>query len=394
MDFSKKYDVVVAGGGIAGVAAAVASARKGMKTALIEKTVFAGGLATTGIVYIYLPLCDGNGTQVTYGLSEELLKESVKYGPGDIPENWKTEKNAAEAKRYTVRFSPASYMLALDEIMLNAGIDIWYDTLITGTVLEDAKLKSIEVCNKSGKGLISGECFVDATGDADLAYLSGLNCPVDDNSLAIWAIEYLKKDDIHCSNRFGENVAAFLGGGSDSPKIGCPGINGRLVSEFILKGRERYRRRLTDSYKSGKHDRKSHFPLTLPAMAQFRMTRRIEGQFTLSDGMEWTGFEDSIGMAADWRKSGYVWEIPFRALLPKGIDGLIAAGRCISSEGDAWDVMRVIPVAALTGEAAGIAAFLSVENGVEVSKLDYKLLQRELQKDREFPLHFADSGLC
>ena len=89
------------------------ASRKGMKTALDRKDRFSlVVLATTGIVYIYLPLCDGNGTQVTYGLSEELLKESIKYGPGDIPENWKNEKGAEEAQRYIVRFSPASYMLA------------------------------------------------------------------------------------------------------------------------------------------------------------------------------------------------------------------------------------------------------------------------------------------
>jgi len=393
MKFSKKYDVVVAGGGIAGVAAAVASARKGMKTALVEKTVFAGGLATAGIVYIYLPLCDGNGTQVTYGLAEELLKESIKYGPGDIPENWKSEKNAEEAKRYRVVFSPASYVLALDEIMLKAGVDIWYDTLVTDTIVENDKLQSIEVCNKSGKGTISAKCFVDATGDADLAHLSGLNCPVDDNSLAIWAIEYLE-DEISQRWRFGVNNYGFHGGSNISPKMEQAGINGKLVSKFVLKGREKYCERLKDSYKSGKHDRNSHFPLTLPSMAQFRMTRHIDGEFTLSDGMEWTSFEDSIGLAADWRKPGFVWEIPYRSLVPKGINGLLSAGRCIASEGDAWEVTRVIPIAALTGEAAGVAAALSIEKNIEISELDYKLLQDELQHGRKFPLHFGDVGLA
>ena len=69
-------------------------------------------------------------------------------------------------------------------------------------------------------------------------------------------------------------------------------------------------------------------------------------------------------------------------------------GAVYASEGDAWDVMRVIPVAALTGEAAGIAASLSVGKDIELNELDYKLLQNELQKGRKFPLHFADSGLC
>jgi hypothetical protein len=80
--FRKSYDVVVCGGGVAGVAAALAAARRGQRTALLEKTVYPGGLATAGLIYIYLPLCDGNGTQVTFGVAEELLLASIKYGPG------------------------------------------------------------------------------------------------------------------------------------------------------------------------------------------------------------------------------------------------------------------------------------------------------------------------
>jgi hypothetical protein len=391
MRFSKEYDVVVAGGGIAGVAAAVASARRGRKTALVEKTVLAGGLATTGLIYIYLPLCDGNGTQVSFGLAEELLKASLEYGPGEIPDNWRNETNAEERKRYRIVFSPASFILAMDEILLKAGVDVWYDTLITDVTVTDHTLKSIEVCNKSGKGDLKATCFVDATGDADLASFSGLDCPVADNALAYWAIEHRQGEASR--GLLGQDNRLYAGGGSNDPRMGQPGVDGRLVSEFVLKGRERYRNYLCESHSSGKQDRNSHFPLTFPSMVQLRMTRRIDGHFTLSDGMEWTGFEDSIGLVADWRKSGYVWEIPYRTLVPKGIKGLLAAGRCMASAGDAWDVMRVIPVAALTGEVAGIAAALSVEQGVSPDGLDYRILQDELQKDRQFPLHFAEAGL-
>ncbi|MBR7105161.1 MAG: FAD-dependent oxidoreductase, partial [Lentisphaeria bacterium] len=73
---SKKYDVVVLGGGIAGIAAAVQAARCGAKAALIEKTIFPGGLATTGLVYLYLPLCDGFGHQILFGMAEELYQAS------------------------------------------------------------------------------------------------------------------------------------------------------------------------------------------------------------------------------------------------------------------------------------------------------------------------------
>lgn len=386
MDFTKKYDVVVAGGGIAGVAAALAAAGRGKKTVLLEKTVFPGGLATTGLIYIYLPICDGNGTQVSFGLTEELLKASLKYGFGDIPENWTNEKNATEAKRYRVRFSPASFILAMDEMLADAGVDFWLDTVVSKTVVKDNMISAVEVVNKSGTGLIEGKCFIDCTGDADLAYLSGCNCPVDDNAIALWAIESGK-------NEYAENIGMYRHGGSQDPRMGMPGINGKLVSDFVLSGRKTYRERLAEDYNAGNSDRKSRFPLTLPAMAQLRMTRRIDGIFTLEDGMEWTSFDDSIGMGADWRKSGYVWEIPYRSLLPKDLKGLLAAGRCMSSAGDAWDVMRVIPVAAVTGEAAGVAASLSIDENVSPDELNIKLLQQELRDSCGFPLHFEDVGL-
>ncbi|MBO5202624.1 MAG: FAD-dependent oxidoreductase, partial [Lentisphaeria bacterium] len=138
--YEKIYDIAVVGGGIAGVAAALQAARCGMKTVLIEKTVLPGGLATTGLVRVYLPLCDGNGHQVSFGITEELLRASYKYGPGDIPEDWKNGKNAPESGRFRALFSPASFILALDELLEDAGVDIWYDTLVCDAEVENNRI--------------------------------------------------------------------------------------------------------------------------------------------------------------------------------------------------------------------------------------------------------------
>ena len=102
------YDIAIVGGGIAGVAAAVQTARMGMKTVLIEKTALVGGLATGGLINVFLPLCDGNGHQVSFGLAEEMLRRSLKYGPGEIPPRWRDERDAAERKRVISVLSPAS----------------------------------------------------------------------------------------------------------------------------------------------------------------------------------------------------------------------------------------------------------------------------------------------
>src|SRR5207342_1077590 len=97
-------------------------------------------------------------------------------------------------------------------------------------------------------------------------------------------------------------------------------------------------------------DRRDLFPLSLPSQAQLRTTRRIVGRATLLDGQSGVHFDDSIGLVGDWRKPGPAWEIPLGTLIPQGVRGLLAAGRCISADGDAWEVTRVIPAAALTGQ--------------------------------------------
>ena len=104
-------------------------------------------------------------------------------------------------------------------------------------------------------------------------------------------------------------------------------------------------------------------------------------------------YEDSIGMTADWRKAGPVWETPLRALVPETLDGVFTAGRCIGCCGDAWEVYRVIPTAAMTGEAAGIAAALTVEKRCQSRALPASAVQDELRK-LNIPLHLPDVNLA
>jgi len=370
--FQKEYDVVIAGGGVAGVAAALAASRNNLKVALVEKTVFWGGLATSGMILIYLPLCDGNGTQVTYGISEELLKASIKYGPGKIPTGWTTGKNLAEEARYRVIFSPASLVLAMDELLQAANVDIWLDTQIIDVKKSGSKIAAVYVANKSGTGELSAKTFVDATGDADLAWFADANCPTGKNALAFWSIQY---DKGHTN--LSENIALNVWGCSNDPETYGPGISGRMVSSFIMDGRTKYLERLKATYAKGR-PREEYYPVVIPSMAQFRHTRRINGEFTLESDMQWREFEDSIGVVADWRVSGKVWEIPYRSLITKDVPNLIAAGRCISSADDAWEVTRVIQAAALTGEAAGLAAVEAASAGCDVLDAKYQQVQQRM----------------
>ena len=395
IQYSKSYDVLVAGGGIAGVAAALAAARAGMKTALVEKTITFGGLATSGLILVYLPLSDNRGNQVTFGIAEELLLESIKYGPGDVPKDW---QNPETRSRYMARFSPAAFTLALDRVLLEAGVDLWLDTLISDSIVESDRITGLEVINKSGRGILSAKCIIDATGDADVAYYAGAPCAEQDNWMSIWWMEAsLEHAKAAVADNSGKklNLDRRLGGSNTGD--GTPegirkfcGTNGKDVSQFVLEGRklarEYYER---EQSKLGKTGRNDVFPMTLPTMAQFRTTRRIVGIKTLATGDAFKHFDDCVGMVADWRGGKDVWEVPYYSLVPQKIKGLLAAGRCMDSEGQAWEVMRVIQAAAHTGEIAGVASALSVKLDTTPDALDISILQKEL-KQRKFLMDVSD----
>jgi hypothetical protein len=120
---------------------------------------------------------------------------------------------------------------------------------------------------------------------------------------------------------------------------------------------------------------------SFPSMAQFRTTRRLEGEYVLGPEDINRRFEDSVGCAGDWRQAGPVYEIPYRALYSNKVVNVFAAGRNIASTGDTWEVTRVIPVAAVTGQAAGTAAALVSECSCPASAVDILRLQQILFED-------------
>jgi hypothetical protein len=168
------------------------------------------------------------------------------------------------------------------------------------------------------------------------------------------------------------------------------GADARSVTQFVIESRRLLRAYYQKHHsKPGTTGREARYPVTLPTMAQYRTTRRILGIEGLQDDQHGQRFESSIGLAADWRKPGYVWEIPYGALLPQGTSGLLVAGRCIAAEGDAWEVTRVIPAAALTGQAAGAAAALAVKQNCPPERLAIGDLQSELRQ-KLGPIHLEE----
>ena len=138
----KKCDVLVAGGGFAGISAALAAARAGAKTILLEKQFMLGGLGTCGLVTIFLPICDGCGNQVSFGIAEELLRLVVQNGlEGELPQTWFREASAEERRngpRFMVRYNPQICALELERLLVRSGVRLLYGTSVCG-VVKDAR---------------------------------------------------------------------------------------------------------------------------------------------------------------------------------------------------------------------------------------------------------------
>jgi hypothetical protein len=399
MSKNKSYDILIIGGGIAGVAAALESSRSGFKTALIEKTVLWGGMVTSGLVPIYMPLCDGMGHQVTFGIAEELLFASIKYGPGGISPKWnkkasgrdKTEKlenydelypEAKLSRRFQTFYNPFSFAFGLDELLENSSVDLWLDTLACLPVMKGNRITGLEVENKSGRIRINAAMIIDGTGDADIAFRSGAPC-VERGSYPSFLYQYSSLDLAKkaVAKKNAGRLVTWRGGGSsnewgkgyDGSKGIFTGTDGKGLTEFIMESRRIARIKLAEEQeKKGRHN---IYPAALPSMHQIRMTRRIQGEDIVKDSMVNKFHPDSIGLIADCRKLNAVWEVPYGSILPGNIENLLVIGRCSAAEEYAWQVTRLVQSAALTGQIAGMAACIAIRHKTSPARLDVKEVQ-------------------
>ncbi|MDR1816470.1 MAG: FAD-dependent oxidoreductase, partial [Clostridiales Family XIII bacterium] len=191
IEIRKQADVLVAGGGIAGIAAAAAAARGGKRVTLVEREYGLGGMATLGLVTIYLPLDDGLGNQVVFGLGEELLHLSMKHGAeANYPAAWLDGGTREERieHRYIVQFNPHLFALEAERLLLDLGVDILYGTSLAGAATENGRVAAVFLENKSGRTAAEAASYVDCTGDADLFALAGADTALHagGNGLASW----------------------------------------------------------------------------------------------------------------------------------------------------------------------------------------------------------------
>lgn len=367
MEKKASYDVIIVGGGIAGVAAAVSAARENASVLLIEKKCNLGGLATGGLISWYEPLCDGEGHQMIYGIAEELIQLSKKYGFNNLPEIWGGDGRCrARNERYSTFYSPTIFSVALDEYVTKAGVDLLFDTLATFPIMEEKHCRGILVENINGREYYEAKIVIDATGTAVIMHRAGVPTVEGKNYMTYIAhgydMETVKKlaeeGDICAFRKWLNTGSDMLGNGHPKDMKMISGISAEEITNFMIKGKKSLLQKMAQK------DPNQFDIMSIPDMPQLRTIRRIVGKcdFNAIDGEK---YADSIGECGDFRPNGKGkhYQIPFGALYNEKFDNLLAAGRIISApQGDGWEVARVIPVCALTGEMAGKAAALCVKN--------------------------------
>lgn len=382
---SCSYDVVVAGGGIAGISAALSARRMGARVLLIEREFLLGGLATLGLVTIYLPICDGEGRHVVRGIAEELLHLSISEGAErPLPPAWQKyfaggRVSTAERRerRAECRYNATLFAILAERKLKSEGVDILYGTLVADTVVKRQKITHLILENKSGRFAVGTKSVIDATGDSDVAFRAGAPCvpfsqgnvlaawyyhgsETEANDLFILGFSDVPNEEKTASDMVKDTRTRYMGLSGEELSRMTEDAHEMLLSSFLEKGKL-----------SGSH--------TLNAVAgipQVRMTRRISAPTVLTTQDEHREFADSVGLFTNWKKRGPVYELPFSALYSNKIKNLLAAGRNISANDAMWDVTRVIPVCAVSGEAAGIAAAIS-DN---FPRLSVRKIQTELRR--------------
>ena len=412
----KKYDLAVIGGGFAGVGAAIAAAREGARVLLVEKGNCLGGAATNCLVIPFMPYWTEKNNERLY-LSTGIFKVIA-------------DTLESRGVTYGNLFSEEELKDILNEMVLEAGVDLLFHSYIFKATKTDGHITSVSVTTRCGVMEIEADYFIDATGDAQLAYLA--DCPTtlgrepDHLCQPMTLCFRLGNVDVPkflaCREELNKKYAAARESGEiTNPRenilVFKTPINNVLhfnttrvvkkdptspidVTEAeIIARRQVYE--LYNFMKQNAEGLENSFLMMTASEIGVRESRMIVGDYVLTEGdiVACTKFDDAIaacnydidihnpegtGTRIFSLPVGEYYTIPYRSLIPKEADNLLVAGRCISSDHGAQSSYRIMPVVCCIGEAAGVAAGLAVKGGCTVREIDTKQLQTTLRNRGAF----------
>lgn len=393
LNVKRRYDIIVCGGGVAGCAAAITAAKRGKSVLLLEKSNILGGLATLGLINLFVPMCNGRGKQIIFGLAEKWLRDSAKYGYDTIPEEWKNgEPTSPTLVRYINRYSPYIFALQLTEEVKASGADLLFDVIATQPVMEGNVVKGVVTESKGGTEYYECSMIIDVTGDCDVLRQGGIPT-VSGQNFYTYVGKLISLDTCKTAIETGDIGKAFTGycGGfvnlfGDNQPKDVPlwsGLSTEDVTDYIIRNQHDMLERLKTT------DRKTREVAMLPLMPQFRTTCHLKGDYTFTINDAYKHFDDSICAVNDFEHRDHLFEVPLRTICRKDYPNVLTAGRSASGDGYGWDILRVIPPAIITGQAAAETACMAIDDKVAVANVNIKKLQSILEGDN-IMVHFPD----
>ena len=411
------YELVVLGGGPAGVCAAIEAARDGAKVLLIEGSGMLGGMATTALVGPFMTNYDREGNRPTVGgLYREILERLAARSGAILPENTDSPSiHTSFIKRYHRHVTPFdSFMLqvVLDEMVTEAGVEVLLYTRFVDCICENGKIKSVILAALEGLCYVNADLFVDATGNADVAYAAGVptwkgeeESGVPQPGTLMFEVDGVSDEGYlaHAKRPGGPTgaVKAYR-----TPTDGVYKINHLRVfdidatnSASMTRAHMEARRQVLDSYgvlRETPGFENARITQVAPVLG-VRESRHIEGKYkiTVEDVASGTKFEDRIaayafGMDVHPRnaqmkgnfkiESANVYYVPYRSMVPIGCDNLLVAGKTVSCESQAAGGIRVMPCAMAIGQAAGAAAAIALRDHLALDAVPTDELQSILRE--------------
>lgn len=416
----QRFDLIVAGGGLTGVAAAVSAAREGLSVLLIEQSGSLGGAMSTNLVYPFMRYWtdpeEGERKWLSAGIFTEMCRRAGQY----IPAGTNTD------------FSPEAFKFALDDMTQEAGVTVLYHASLFKVHTEGRQVKAVSAATKAGEMTFEAETFIDATGDGDLLAFAGCEfqlgreadglCQPMTTCFRMCNVGRLTDDKKSLNAAINAVYKALKAQGKvENPREDVLWFRGQALGDGIAhfnttrvvkldptdpfqvsRAEQMARKQIWEMMQLLKNSGVPAFEnakiISIASSIGVRESRKLKGEhiLTVEELKDCTKFPDSIalgnydvdihnpegsGTSHYYFAPGKYYTIPYRSLLPKEFDNLLVGGRCISATHEAQASIRIMPICATLGQAAGTAAAVAKHTGTNAHTVDITKVQALLRQN-------------